>query len=290
MTQHILVLGLNSFDSGKTLLSKSLIRHMISEGQRVEYFKPISGHNYWQKYTHTRMCMEEGIIFSSDVREVRQGIDTDIPVEVMNPIHTLFVPARLHAPEEKYRANLVFGGWDSVFAMQRFSHISEGVIQSVILLAKQLINDRKLLITKEEVECFTRNTEIVPVVNEQEIYSYSEQVVESILDDTLQYIDGQSDVVIIEGFNDSAWPWEGLIDVDHVLVVGPGHVFAYDPERFRKAVDLTRYRSQPIRETTVSRVIEMVKSIERIHVTPEYKTVGIESQGVGLLLERMIRH
>ncbi|NIR15837.1 MAG: hypothetical protein GWN86_18670, partial [Desulfobacterales bacterium] len=51
-------------------------------------------------------------------------------------------------------------------------------------------------------------------------------------------VEKAADVVIIEGFNDAAWPWDGLETVDSVLLVSPAHVFAYEPEKFRKAAYL----------------------------------------------------
>ena len=93
---RILVVGANSFDSGKTRFAIELGKHLQDSGQTVGYFKPVSGHNYWYNHEHTKHCLETGKLVSKDASHVQEelGIGTDILL--MNPIHSLFVPTSLN--------------------------------------------------------------------------------------------------------------------------------------------------------------------------------------------------
>ena len=277
LTKRILVLGMNSFDSGKTVLSQQLAESLLESEQSVEYFKPLSGHNYWYKYEHTQRCITDSILASWDAYQVRKVIKSEAPLEIANPVHSLYVPSILSQPSDSISSNLALGGWDSVLAMQRLSRPSESGADSVSLVAKKLIDSNNLMITSEEADQLSSGTKVHPVENSNEFESYSNAYLEPILSEALASIEKSANITLIEGFNDSVWPWEGLDRVDCVLVTGPGHLFTYDAERFRKAAFLVKYGSQPIREAPFSRVSEMIKPNEVIHLRPHQ---GISSEQI----------
>ncbi len=282
LTKRILVIGMNSFDSGKTVLSQKLAKSLIESGQSVEYFKPLSGHNYWYRYEHTQRCVSDSLLASRDAHQVRRVIKSRTPLEIANPVHSLFVPAILSQPSESMNSNLALGGWDSVLTIQRFSRPSEEGTSSVSLLAKHLIDSEKLMITLQEVDHLTSGTNVLPVEDSNGFETYSNTHLEQILSESLDSVEKSANVMIIEGFNDSAWPWEGLDGVDSILVTGPGHIFKYDSERFRKAAFLVRYRSQPIREVSFSRVSDMIKPTDVIHLRPHQDISQEEISRLGL--------
>ena len=80
----------------------------------------------------------------------------------------------------------------------------------------------------------------------------------------------------------SAWPWDGLDSVDAVLVVGPAHVFSYDPEKFKKAVYLMIRGQLPTREVTFGRISDLLKPIKRLEVIPETDLTSFELKELGL--------
>lgn len=195
------------------------------------------------------------------------ALDSTLPIEIINPIHTLFVPAILERPDEIISHSLAMNGWDSIFALRRFSKPDTDGIKSVALVAKNLIVSGRLMLTPEYANTLTHENEIIPFNSLEEVLAYTEQVLEGVLDSNLEYIERSAEITIIESFNNTAWPWEGLDDVDTVLVTGPGHIFVYDAERFRKATILKKFKSQAIREVPFSRVAEIIKPIERILIS-----------------------
>jgi predicted P-loop ATPase/GTPase len=268
MSKRVLILGMIPFDSGKTVLASLLTKNLVAKGESVEYFKPISGHNYWFRYEHTQRCLAEKKLYSFDAFKVRQYLKQKVAIEVANPMHTLFAPAILNTPEEIVPSSLALAGKDSVFTMQRISRPQGQNIKSFMLIAKNLIDSGKLIISHSEAELLSYATEPVFIADYNEAAEYTENVLEDTLDANLHLMEDSADYILIEGFNDSAWLWDGLDHVDSVLVTGPGHAFIYEPERFRKAALLKKFNSQPIREVPFSRVSDLIKPIDRVLLTP----------------------
>ncbi|MHA1577047.1 MAG: hypothetical protein ACTSU3_06770 [Candidatus Thorarchaeota archaeon] len=289
MSKRILILGMNAFDSGKTILAENIARILLENTTKVEYFKPVSGHNYWYKQAHTKQCIEQGKLFSSDAAQVRKQLETKIPIEIANPVHSLFVPAVRDNPNQLLTSSLSIAGWDAVLALQRFTRVENGKPISTMLVAESLIESEKLLLSTEETNALTANTEIQPIASLEDVQTFEFAAFEGVVNDSFETTENNTEVVIIEGFNNSAWPWEGLDHADVILLVGPGHVFSYSPERFRKAAFLVKYGSQPIRDVPIGRVSEMIKPVNRLLLAPDTQITHSDLERLGLLREKMIK-
>ncbi|MHA1637061.1 MAG: hypothetical protein ACTSUB_03505 [Candidatus Thorarchaeota archaeon] len=268
MGKRILVLGINSFDSGKTFIAENIARILSKDGIKTEYFKPVSGHNHWSKYYHSQKCISEGKLYSSDATAVRAHLESNIPIEIANPIHSLFVPAIRDHPNQHVNSSLGLGGWDAVLAMQRFSRPENGRPLSTTLVAESLIGAGKLMLSVEEALALSKDTQIQTIASLEDAQAFELAAFEGVVNDSFDVIDDRGDVVIIEGFNNTAWPWEGLDSVDVVIAVGPGHIFTYNPERYRKGSFIVKYGSQPIRDVPFTRVSEMIKPQKTLLLKP----------------------
>ena len=268
MATRILIIGLNTFDSGKTSVASQLARSLSLTGRRVEFFKPVSGHNYWLRYEHTRYCLENKKLISYDATQVRKLLKSRVSDLLANPVHTLYVPARLERPGRNLTTTLALAGWDSVLAMERMSRPYGGRISSIMLMADTLIREGRLLLTQEEAEKMSDGTAVRPVKNLEESQAIESENLETCVGESFREVERMADTVVIESFNDSVWPWEGLDRVDKVLAVGPGQVFTYDPERLRKAAFLVRAAQSPIRGVTFTRVSDLVRPTGRSALNP----------------------
>lgn len=279
---RILIVGANSFDSGKTSLAADLATYLQDAGQSVEYFKPISGHNYWYNYEHTKQCLRMGKLVSKDATFMRDLLGVKTESTLINPIHSLFVPARVEKPLQNIKGTLGLGGSSAVLVMQRFSRPINGNIDTTILIAESLIEEDQVIIGLDEVGKLTHSSSIMSANTLGIFQEYEKLHFDEIVSDSFAEIERRSDITIIESFNDSTWPWEELDSVEQVLAVNPGHVFSYDPERFKKACILSKRRSLPIREVTFSRISDLLKPRFKIEIRPrerlnttQLKTLGI---------------
>ncbi|MGY5865016.1 MAG: hypothetical protein RTV41_10455 [Candidatus Thorarchaeota archaeon] len=282
MTKRVLLVGMHSFDSGKTELAKRLITAFSENGQSVEYFKPLSGHNYWFHYEHTKTCLEEGLLVSRDAMDVRATYSPKNPIELANPVHSLFVPLRIERPLQTLPNTLGLSGSSSIMTMERFSLPSGSGFDTTVLLAQKLVEEERLLIGLDDVGKLTKGAAILEVQNLEAVQEFEKNNFEQHVNESFKVIERLSDVVIIEGFNDTVWPWDNLDSVDAVLVVGPGHVFSYDPERIKKAAYLTIRGNLPIRDVTFSRVSDLLKPQSRIELTPETNLTAFDVEELGL--------
>lgn len=269
MTKRILLVGMNSFDSGKTQFAIRLIRSLSEEGHSIEYFKPLSGHNYWYNHEHTKTCLQNGVLASIDAMKVRKFLNPKSPIELANPVHNLFVPMRLEKPLQNMTNTLGIAGASSILTMERFSRPDASGIDTTVLVAQRLVEEERLIIKQEEVGMLTRGAGILSVNNLKEVQEFERLNFEKHVSDSFTEVEKSADVVLIEGFNDAAWPWDGLERVDAVLLISPAHIFTYDPERFRKAAYLTNRGSLPIREVTFRRISDLLKPINRLEIKPE---------------------
>ena len=95
-------------------------------------------------------------------------------------------------------------------------------------------------------------------------------------------VEKAADLVIIEGFNDAAWPWDRLDQVDSVLLISPANVFSFKPERFRKAAFLMRRGKLPIREVTFSRISDLLSHLNGIEIRPESDLTSDDIDKLGI--------
>ncbi|MBD3159069.1 MAG: hypothetical protein GF309_09800 [Candidatus Lokiarchaeota archaeon] len=268
MTTRILISGVNPFRSGKTTFTIQLGRFLQEQGINPEYFKPISGHSYWFHHDHTKDCIEQGELFSLDARRVRDELGSSFPVTVTNPVHRMFAPAIIDKPGNLPFTSLALAGWDSVLVLQRFTKDNDGKPQSSVVAATELIENGTTVMKSDTMESLTQNCEIVPISSLKEVRQYEQQHFESCVESCFQAIESKADVVIIESFNNSIWPWEQLKKVDQVFVVGPAQAFEYDPEKFSKAAFLMKRGNEPLREVTMNRVDDLLTPVERVDLLP----------------------
>ncbi len=259
---------MNEFDSGKTTVSKNLAQLLGDMGFRVEYFKPLSGHNYWFHYEHTQRCLERGELVSYDAWRLAKVTDTQLPLTVINPIHNLFVPATIDTPNPIFTNSLAQLGWDSVLVMKRITQVIDDVVENRLLVAEDLIRAHSVVLSTDEMQRLTSGNQIIPIKSLEEAQAFQDAVYEGVLNEALAYVEESADVVIIESFNNSLWPWEGLHAVDAFLHVGPGHMFLYAPEKMKRAVDYAKRHGEPIRSVTGPRVYDLLKPLRRIRLVP----------------------
>lgn len=273
MSTRIMIVGTSPFDSGKTTFTGLLFDEICRRGQRIEYFKPISAHNYWQRFSHTQDCVRQKKLFSADLAYMLAKYNTQLDEYILNPIHRMYVPIVSEKPLGSVPSTLGLAGPDSVIAIQRFSRPLENGIETTTLAAEHLIEQGHLLLTTAELEALTSGTERVPIRTFEEIQRFENDVLEVNVNSSFKKIEERAEIVLIESFNDTVWTWEGLNKVDAVLVVGPGQVFSFDPERFRKAAFLQKRPSMPIREVTFNRINDLLK----VQSLTSWSPTGIEN-------------
>jgi predicted P-loop ATPase/GTPase len=273
---------MNPFDSGKTELAIRLINTLLEVGFRVEYFKPVSGHNYWLHHAHTQSCLEDGLLVSKDAARARKQFEPKSEILLSNPVHALYAPVNLEKPLRNLTNTLALAGWSSVLVLERFSMPDNGGIETTMLMASRLLENEEVVITQEDAGRLSQGAGLVDVNSLEDVQEFEHSHFEEHVTASFKHLERNTEVIIIEGFNDAAWPFDGLKSVDSLLIVGPGHVYTYDPEKFRKGAYLMNRGNLPIREVTYNRVVDLLKpqDLHRIRPSEKLSTGDLEKLGI----------
>ncbi len=282
MSKRILIIGVHTYNSGKTRIAAQIMDYLQNNGLSAEYFKPLSAHNFWHNYSHSENCLKSGSLYSKDATYVRQFYESDLPVELSNPVHRLYAPALTERPLGSLPSTLAIAGMDSVLVMQRFSHPKSEGFESTILLAEKLVDSESVLFTKKNAQKMMGDASLETISSFSEAHAFEEGMLEGHIGDSFDWVEKHADIVVIEAFNDTVWPWEELTDVDSIIAVSPGQVFSFEPERMLKAVELTAYSNASIREVSFRQLADLIKPIGKMRT---YANRGLSCEDIKRLIQ-----
>ncbi len=270
------------FDSGKTTVARQIVRTLHDKGHAVEYFKPVSGHNYWYRFEHTEECLRRRMLLSYDVVRIEPLLNDTVHPFVRNPAHSLYVPARLDTYARPRFSTFGLAGWESHIVMERLSHSSSnGDIDSEMLIADSLIDSGTVIISREEAECLSTSTRRVHVSTIEALQRFESEHLDRYVSSCFELLERTAEVLVIESFSDSVWPWRGLDRIDRVFAVGPAHLFEYPSDKFVRAIELYDRPDAEIRNITYQSIAEVVHPIRRLILRPMN---GLSEQEIAQLL------
>ncbi len=223
----LLISGLLVYDSGKTWLATSLARIAKEHGLRVSLYKPVAGHSAWYQYDTIVESRKLRVLVGSDVSIYRE-IVPDEPIEKLNPIDLLLAPPALsfYTPNriDHYLADLE-NQFKQVI-MARISNCFTGTHRHLYVPENlKRVTPSLRTILKELIS----ELDAKPIDIDNLIAEIQSNDAEKLLDACLEDLKMNSDLVIVESFNDAITPSISILKhVDMLLVVAPGHVLIYD--------------------------------------------------------------
>jgi len=239
-----LVVGLQAYDAGKTTLCKALIHGFKKAGVTFVPFKPHSGISYWTQFNIFQQCLAKNTLLSSDIMELEAAAESHVPLEVLNPVNRLSGPVLDRGlPEEK----LVF----QEFMAERFTH-HDGLTHKNIYYLNGTVNLSRL----RDMETFylkiKRNAQKTSFIRKfeelEEAYSKNFERATSTCYKRIQDKD-----LIVESFNDAAYPFNSADDCDTVLCVSSNTVLQLDDRKYFEAIEL-HGKQKPKLQLTVPQV------------------------------------
>ncbi len=223
----LLISGLLVHDSGKTWLATSLARIAKERGLRVSMYKPVAGHNAWYQYATVVKSKKLRVLIGSDA-SIYHEIAPNEPIEKLNPIDLLLAPPALssYIPSriDNYLADL-----ENQFkqvVMARISNCFTGKHRHLYIPENlERVPPALRAILKELISEFGAK----PIDVGNLIAEIQSEDTEKLLEACLEDLKMNSDLVIVESFNDAIAPSISILKhVDVLLVVTPGHVLVYD--------------------------------------------------------------
>jgi len=244
MSRKILVVGLQVHDAGKTTLCKALIHSFEKVGRKLVPFTPHSGISYWTQFDTFQQSQAKGSLLSNDIIELGAAASSQVPLEVLNPVNRLSGPSlERQIPEEK----LVF----QEFMAERFT-VHDGVSHKNVYYLNGTIN----LPSLRNMEAFylmtRRNAEKTYFARKfkdlEEAYSkYFEKATITC------YEQIQQEDLIVESFNDAAYPFSRAEDCDTVLCASSNMILRLDAAKYFEAIQI-KGKETPTLQLTVPQV------------------------------------
>ena len=258
MSRKILVVGLQPYDAGKTTLCKALIYGFKEARITLVPFKPHSGISYWTQFDAFQRSLVKSTLLSSDIIELEAAAESQIPLEVLNPVNRLSGPVLDRGiPEEK----LVF----QEFMAERFTY-HDGLTHRNIYYLNGTVNLPRLrdmqtfyLRTKRNAQktCFVRKFEDL-------VEAYSKNF-DKATSSCFRRI--QNRPLVVESFNDAAYPFNGAEDCDVVLCVSSNTVLRFEKDKYFEAIELYGRQKSKL-QLTVSQVYAASLIKEKFTVQP----------------------
>jgi predicted P-loop ATPase/GTPase len=238
----ILVVGLQTHDAGKTTLCKALIHGFKKAGVNLVSFKPHSGISYWSQFQTFHDSLVRGTLLSSDIIELEEAARSSLPLELLNPVNRLSSPILDRGMSEE---KLAF----RELVAQRFTHNDGGNCRSIYYL-NGTINMRRMRAVRDLLLVIKKNAEKLILIRtfQQLVKAYVDNFEKA----TLSCYRGLRDKpLIVESFNDAAFPFASAEDCGVVLCASSSIVLRFKAERYFKAIRLLAQQKPKTQLTTM---------------------------------------
>jgi predicted P-loop ATPase/GTPase len=241
---RILVVGLQTHDAGKTTLCKALIHGFKNFDVNLVPFKPHSGISYWTQFNAFQESLARGVMLSSDIMELEEAAHSKLPLELLNPVNRLSSPTLYReAAEEK----LAF----RELVAERFTHYDGNICRSIYYL-NGTINTSRMRGMKDLFLAIKSNAEkVIFIRNFQQLVKAYVDNFEKATGSCYRHLQGKP--LIMESFNDAAYPFSRTEDCNVVLCASSNTVLRFKGREYFKAIEL-RGQQKPKAQLTTADV------------------------------------
>jgi predicted P-loop ATPase/GTPase len=239
--RKVLVVGLLPYDAGKTTLCKALIHGFKKSGVNLVPFKPHSGISYWNQFNTFHDSLIRGALLSSDIIELENAARSGLPLELLNPVNRLSSPMLDRGiPDEK----LAF----QEFVAQRFTHCDGHNCRSIYYLNGTINMSRMRDMSDFYVGIKKSAERVIFTRNFQQLVKAYEDNFEKATGSCYRAL--QDKPLIVESFNDAAYPFASAENCDVVLCLSSNVVLRFKAREYFKAVRLHAQRKSKVQLTT----------------------------------------
>lgn len=251
---NLLVVGLKEWEAGKTTVAQALLLSLHDLGVNAAGFKPKAGNTLWYDYDVVYESLNQGRLYGKDSKRLREASCTDLPEELISPIHRLWA-----TPPHHLKQNLTTLPYFIVDRVTLWQEKSEEI--AVVNDTLPFSYGREHLVNN----LYQAMTEVRHVSNVKELNEVITGYYPRAVEQAYKRISSQHEAVVCESYADIALPWKGLKNLDLVLAVQPGYVQAYSPEKYLSAVSLSAKRK---REQRTQEVLDLLNPIKTVKFPP----------------------
>jgi predicted P-loop ATPase/GTPase len=255
--KKVLVVGLQKQHPGKTTLCKAIIYGLKEVGIKPVPFKPHSGMSYWNQFDTFQKNLTKSSLVCKDILSLEQASKSKLPLEILNPVN------RLVRPTSKIQKSQARQTIDE-FLAQRFTY-HDGTRSKNIYLLKN-IRDSNMRDMDKFILKIKKNAEkTLFVKNFQELLEAYRKYFATATLSCYEYINDKS--IVIESFNDAAYPFDKVSDCKFVLCVSSNIILQIKPSKYFKCLDFYAENRSKL-QLTVSQIISSRLIEKRFKVQP----------------------
>ncbi|MBY9000269.1 MAG: hypothetical protein KGD64_05090 [Candidatus Heimdallarchaeota archaeon] len=262
--------GLLEHNSGKTTVARDMVNFFKkNSAMKISPFKPLSGNNLFYHYDQIKKNTAEYKDFVSlDIAELLHETSNETKATIANPVHKVNTQAIATRFFEEGSISAFYNKYqDSEALIQRFSFCDEaGNQKSTYIVNEPIYKNRKFWNDEVLTESILKKaSEIKFFKNDQEYYSLNSKYYADSIQTSFEYLKKNSDLMVIESFNNSAHPAWCVRESNVILLLGPGSIFIYEPDVYFRAIDNFRAinRNKP---STTNEVLKIASPKEALYL------------------------
>lgn len=260
LDKGILIVGFKEVNSGKTTVALALLRYLRENGVNACGFKPKAGNNVWYDFDIIYESLMQGRLYGKDAKLMRGESQTELPEEVISPIHRLWsmppVDYETAFPEIPY------------FIIDRITFCRNHYEHYIII--------NKTLPFEHGVECFInrlcqRAARVIYITGLKDLNEIS-NLYEEAIESAYKTISQRYDFIVYESYSDNALPWNGIEGkVDLVLAIEPGRIYLYDPSKYFLTLRLLKGFRKEVATNNIRGLIKPMKTVK----IPPYRSIEL---------------
>ncbi|NIR88109.1 hypothetical protein GWO13_11430 [Candidatus Bathyarchaeota archaeon] len=255
--RRFLIVGLKELDAGKTTIARALLLCLRERDITACGFKPKAANTLWYDYDVVHEALSQGRLYGKDSKLLREASGTNLPEELISPIHRLWATSPHHLKQD-------------------LTTLPHFIVDRITLWKKKpketvVVNDAlpfKHGMERLVAKLCKPETEMVHVRTLRELNEIVDMRYDEAIKLAHRRIAAEHDALVYESYADVALPWRGIKELDLVLAVHPGYILAYDPDKYLSALDLS---TNLLQERRTQNVVNLLKPIKTVRVPP-YKS------------------
>jgi len=238
LTKVILITGLLAFDSGKTWFTYNVANYALSRGLRVSIYKPVAGHDAWTQHHTIEISRELKLLLGHDVSLYAELLKVEpSKLHLVNPVDLLLSPLDvelyLNSIESFYK------DMEDQFSRIVLSRVSNcrKKTSSHFLVRENIAKVPRFL--RDEISSLAEELSAEAIDLKTLLSLLTSREISIELNYCLEELAGESDLVLVESFNNAVLPYIDLrSSVRKIVVVSVGKALIYDdPGEVWKVID-----------------------------------------------------
>ena len=257
-----LVVGLLERDSGKTSITVSMLNTARELGFNAVGFKPVGGHDAWSQYDTLVRSLSLRMLVGEDAFKLWVASSRAESIDLLSPLDILL------APPDPAKVSLEdYTGLEKTAVLARLTTLDNDKVSSIHFVVRENLMHIAPTLRKKLLK-LAHLTKAVNISGIRLVDMVSNSA--KYIDKVLKYLLDKYELVVVESFNNAAFPTPLSLTADWVVLVAPTRVFIYRGKDYAETVkNIAAIRGVNI---TVPEVVKYIKPEKVLEIYPRTRS------------------